>query len=197
MKRLLVLIPSVLFVILNACSDPNSLPAQISNPQWTEIAFRQTALSWTPTISPTPMYVTEEARIFSDLNNGIEALEASTKFDQLEHTIGATYQLIHIKFLPENNTATELQLDINCECMTPNSKCCTPQRTLVATIMAMNSYPYNITADVPPSIDTLDIRCIQNNKVIGEMFAPWQDVKNFLNGTISGYQFGIKVTEIP
>jgi hypothetical protein len=195
MKRSLVLTPIVLFVILNACSDPNSLPAQISNSQWTEIAFRQTALSWTPTFTPIPMYVTERAALTRDLYRGIETAEVLNLSDQLEHAIGVDYQIRDVKLLPENGNATLLEVDVDCVCVI-DRYCCTPQRAFVIVMMAMSQNRLDVLNTVPTTVNSMKVMCFNPGSKDG-ISVQWNDVINFLNNPNNVNQFTYKATPEP
>jgi hypothetical protein len=195
MKRYLLSIPILLFTFLNACNGSS----EISPAVHTAVVQTMTAAVITPTITPTPMYVTERYEIDEYLNTAIKNSEVLTKFDQLEYAIGAHYRVTDVKFLSGNGDTTNpttFEVDISCECPT-NIDCCTRERAFVIAMIAMNAYQGYIIERVPYSVDTFRVRCSDHNDPNGGISASWYSVTNFLADPTNGYRLQSQVTYEP
>jgi hypothetical protein len=191
MKRSLVLVPIILLVILNACGDPNSLPPNFNGAQWTEVAARQTALGWTPTISPTPN--PNESEIVRWMN--VQPANPDGN-EVLEETIGPIYMVFGVTFPASFGIQDVFEVDVNCVC-TRNTKCCSPDRMFVITMMKMQPFRDQIMAEVPSSVSWFKLMAFDHYVQIAEVDAPWSSVRGFLSNDITGYELGSQVNIIP
>jgi hypothetical protein len=142
------------------------------------------------------MYITAKSDISWHLNTGIEIAEVSSKFDQLEHSIGAAYQITDVNFDPNDSTASSLQLVVDCTCAL-NTNCCTVNRAFVVTMAAMYMYQSDIEAQIPDTVSKLVVICRYENKSVGSITVSWYAVKNFLLDPVNGYQLKSEVTYEP
>jgi hypothetical protein len=192
MKRYLIIIPLLLFIILNACSGSSEISPAIH----TAVVQTMTATFWTPSFTPIPMYVTERSVLTRDLYSGIETAEVLNISDQLEHTIGVDYQIRDVKLLPENSIATLFEVDVNCVCVLDHY-CCTPQRTFVIAMMAMSQNRLDILSAVPTTVNSMKVMCFNPNGSSDGISVQWNDVINFLNDPNNINQFTYKATPVP
>jgi hypothetical protein len=184
MKRFLIAIPVVLFILLNACGVD-------------ETAATQTAVL-TSTFTPTPFYVGTIPVIFKELNQAMEYMEGKNKFSQFEHITGAGYQITYVEIREEDNVAAVFQVNVRCEC-TENDVCCSSVRTFLVILMAMDEpiYRENIISMVPQTVRNMEIQCFDHANQTDVITVPWADVQAFLRNNIDGYQLAAKVTAIP
>jgi hypothetical protein len=183
MKRYLLIIPILLLVLLNACgsgTEPNSAT--------------QTAILWTATPSPTPMYAPNAFAILQILNVEIERIELLDDISWLEHMIGADYQVPNVLFQFDNGIATVYQVNTHCEC-TDGDPCCSPERTFVVTMMVMKARQADIVPLVPGTVMSMEVWCYADDNRQAIMSAPWYDTKNFLEGRLTGAQFASQVEQ--
>src|ERR1051325_12164896 len=114
MKRLLLVLPLVLLLLLNACG--NYPVGGISPSDGTAVGKTQTATVWTPTISPTPP--PDQSKIVEWLNSEL------SDTDSLEQALVARYRIFDVSFpIGSNGLATIMRIDIRCECST-YGQCC-------------------------------------------------------------------------
>ena len=183
MKRLFPAILLFLLLLLNACGNT---PMDISSAQGTAVGQTQTAIMWTPTITPTPD--PNESKIVEWLNDDLSSADA------LEKTLDANYQAVDVSFpFMPGSSPTVFRVDIRCECAV-NTPCCSPERMFVVTIAAMKNRADKIIGQVPGSISQVKVVCFDHANLVGVMFALWADVKGYLLDEINGYQLGSRVT---
>jgi hypothetical protein len=171
MKRSLVLIPLILLVLLNAC-DTGRLPP-FSAPQWTAIAATQEV-----------MLRSQAANIKSWLNPQLDGN------DQLEQAFVANYQVFDVTFQPNYETPDQLQVSMNCQCVT-GSSCCTSERMFVVALSKMVRSRDAILATVPATVQWMLLICYdsstQPTREIGRKVVHWKEVEEFLRGYINAY----------
>lgn len=185
MKRLLPLIPVLLFLLISSCDVINA----VSPAEGTAVGETQTAIIWTPTVTPLPD--PDESKIIEWLNTIFSEL------DPLERTLDAKYQVVDVLFdgMPSNANAV-FRMDIRCECAA-NTQCCVPERMFVVTIAAMKNINGKIIEQVADRANDVQVVCYDHAVPIGMMIAPWSDVKGYLLGEITGYQLGARVVKLP
>jgi len=185
MKRILFIVPILLFLLLNACGGTFS---SISPDTGTAVAKTQTAAIWTPTIVPT--HAPSESKI-------VEWINASLNADSLEQTLDAKYEVVNASFpQPTGGSITLFRIDVRCECAN-NSQCCTPQRTFVVTMNAMQQSGKKIVEEAPSTVAQVKVVCFDHLTAVGAMNADWSNVKAYLLGNIDGFQFGARTTPGP
>jgi hypothetical protein len=191
MKRYLLVIPLILFVVLNACGSPGT--------PTTGGVF----VTFTPTMEPVAMYASQSAYAFMNLNLAIERLETLDKFTELEHVTGASYQVTNVDFPLENGMPTVFQVATRCECAR-NAECCSPTRTFVVTLLAFNNamtYDPNfsnwIQQGVPVEVRNMSVRIFDHATETEVINVPWENVKIFLYqpDSFRGFELGARVTE--
>ena len=190
MKRFLLLIPIILLVLLNACSNNSANTAATQ----TAAAQTQTAQAWTSTPGPSPTFDSASPSIFNYLNLAIEHMETSDKFHQLEHITGASYQVTRVEFPQENNVSTIFRVEARCECAA-NAQCCSPTRTFVVTLNAMDDLEFRerIIQLVPPTVRNLEVQTFDHGTPTNLMSVPWANVQSFLRNQISGFELASEV----
>jgi hypothetical protein len=160
MKRLLVIIiPLLLLILLNAC-DTDRLPP---------LSQRQmAAIQQTLQVTAMP----QSLRVMNLLNNRLDY----DKFDQLEDNLFGKYDVIGVDF----PYGTYFQVNMNCQCA-DGSKCCEPRLMFFTAVQRISQARDQILADVPQTVQNLDVVCYNNNYAFAVIMAPWQTVKDFLN----------------
>lgn len=181
MKRVLFIIPIVLFVIMNACASGGSV---VAPPLGTAVGETQTASVWTPTISPTPD--PDESKIVEWLNAEL------SNADALEQTVDAKYQAVDVSFPAVNGLATSIRVDVRCECAM-GGPCCNPERTFVVTIASLKKRAEKVLAQVPGTVSELKVVSYDHLTQVGVISAAWVDVKGYFQDQINGYQLGSRV----
>ena len=168
MKRLLPLIPVVLFLILiNSCTVPNLSDATVQSP--------------TPVFTVHPN-ITEIIKI---INNDLSTI------NPLEWAMDAQYHVIDINLVNDSNASGQTaRMNVDCICMN-ETKCCTPARTFVVVIESMrrsylNPNTYNNIASYLSVLDgarefTVVCNDEQTNTHIGAVSVAWQDIRNYLS----------------
>ena len=178
MTRLLPFIPIIILLLFNSCTgaDPG-IPVDVG----TAVANTQTAVMWTPTLTPT--LDPNEPKILEWVNAGLPS-------DQLEITLDARYQAVDVFFsYPSGSSSPIFRIDIRCECAT-GSQCCVPERMFVVTMKAMKERSDKIIEQVPGNASQVKVVCFDHTNQIGVMAASWADVRDYLRETINGYQLG-------
>ena len=182
MKRFLFVIPFVFFILLHACGNP---PPGVSPVVGTAVGETQTATMWTPTITSTPD--PNESKIVEWLNAELSSADA------LEQILDASYQVQDVLFPPASGGSSFVfRVDIRCQCAV-NTGCCVPERIFVTALSAMNKRADKILEQVPPNVSELKVVCFTNGVNIAVEAALWQDVRDYLQKQINGYQFGSRV----
>ncbi len=183
MKRLLLALPLVILLLLNACGNypiggpsPNDTTAVIAS---------LTASVWTPTISPTP--APSPAKIVEWMNTEL------SQADSLEQTLDAKYLVVDVSFLNGSSGLAEvMRVDIRCECAN-GGQCCYPERTFIAAINSMKKRNDKIIEQVPATVGRVKVICYDHMNQFATMSVSWADVKGYLQDQINGYQFGSRV----
>jgi hypothetical protein len=184
MKRFIVIIPTILLILLNACG--NNSP-QVSNDMGTAVANTQTAAVWTPTITFTPD--PDESKIVDWLNQNL------SNADSLEQNLDAKYQVGDVVFQAPYGVLTIMRVDAHCECAT-STQCCSPGRMFIMVIRALKDKKDKVFEQVPPSVNELDVVCYNGRTAaFATMVASWPDVEDYLNEKINGVQFAYRVSQ--
>lgn len=185
MKRLLLVAPLGLFLLLHACL---SVPAVIPPAIGTAVAQTQTAVMWTPTITPIPN--PDEQMLVQWLN------EVLTAADPLEQALDASSQVEDIAFPPITDTASlRLVVRVRCTCAR-DLDCCSLERMFVLTINAMKKKAGKVLDQVPPNVAEVWIVCHNHGTEIGVMNAWWGDVKDYLLDNINANMLSSRVFPI-
>jgi hypothetical protein len=186
LRRLLPFLLVVLLVLLVACMP------DISDPE-IQHAVVQTliATAWTPTPSATPAPNT--SGIVDILNNAVVGS------DPLEETIDARFSVLDSQVLLDESTkqALTLQIDVDCEWIFSDG--CTPEGSFVVLMRAFranNRIFKKICDDIPPTILRLHVVTFDRMVRRGMLAASWDDVTEYVAGTINGNQFGSRTVRI-
>lgn len=182
MKRLLPILPFFVLLLLNACGN---YPVGVSPSEGTAVGKTQTAVAWTPTISPTP--VPNESKIIEWLNAELSSADA------LEQTLVAKYQVVDVSFPMESNgVRATILVNVRCECAT-YGQCCNPEQMFVVIIQSMKQRQEKIIGEIPLTVNKMKVVCYDHMTQFAIMSASWSDVKNYLQDHINGYQLGSRV----
>lgn len=182
MKRLLPFIPIVFLFMVNSCTGTIS-----SNPVATAVAGTQMALTRTaaPTQTPNPHI----SNMVNWMNNDLAAI------NPLESTLDAEYHVVDLSFpyLPDS-LDLRFRVDVSCMCMNSDD-CCVPERTFVVIVESMKRYP-GLPSLIPGEVREVMVVCSDHRTKaeIGAISATWDDVKGYLQGSVSGYQLGARAT---
>jgi len=178
MKRLLPFIPVIFLFLFNSCTGADSgIPEDVG----TAVANTQTAVMWTPTLTPT--LDPNEPKILEWLNAGLPS-------DELEVTLDTKYQVVDVTFpFVPGSSSNVFRVDIRCQCAIGN-QCCVPERMFVVTMWAMKARADKIIEQVPGSTSQVKVICFDHVVLIGVMAASWADVRGYLREDINGYQLG-------
>ena len=180
------ILPFSILVLLIACSPDLSDPA-IQH----AVIQTLTAIASTPTPSATPAPNT--AGIVDILNSAVIGS------DPLEETIAARFSVIDSQVLLDESTkqALTLQIDIDCEWIFSDG--CTPEGSFVVLLSAFraNSRIFKkICDDIPQTIRILHVVTFDRMVRRGMLAASWEDVIEYVAGTINGNQFGSRTVRI-
>lgn len=190
MKQFLLVIPVILLVLLNACGGNGTATSQ---------NVIVSTSSPTTTSTPDP----RSSQMFEYLNLSIEEQETADKYNQLEHITGASYQITNVDLPPDTNMSPIFRIDVRCEC-TVNARCCSPTRTFVVTVKAIENRNFRdqilyITDSM--TINILEVWISDHADLTYVISAPWQDVKNFIYASPDsigdGFLLASKVTAVP
>ena len=184
MKRALPVIPLVLFFLfVNACGIP---PDQLPN------IINQTliATSWTPTMSPTAYYISPE--IVKLLNSTLPEDGMLQKVNELEATIGAKYQVVDVKYRVEKNGNAVLEVIVHCHCAA-NVECCSPERMFAKIMRSMEVYRDSVMFYIAMPINEMNVYCLDHGEQLAIMVVSWSDIREYLYGSMTGYQFGSRI----
>jgi hypothetical protein len=157
------------------------------------------APTWTPTSSGSPPTGNVGSpNIYYYLNMAIEDMERSTKFTQLEHINGASYQVVYAGFQQVNGVSAIFQINTRCECA-GNAQCCSSLHTFVITMEAMDDVNYEslILGEVPQSVSDLKVVTFDHTAQKDGMTVPWLQVVSFLQGNLDGFRLWSEVTPVP
>ncbi|HLO15610.1 MAG TPA: hypothetical protein VK206_12320 [Anaerolineales bacterium] len=187
MKRLLLTVPLILLLLVNACG--NDPAANISDAQWAIVRQTETAAAWTAT--PVATFNPNIPIMVNWLNGDLSSMTNS-----LEATMDVKYSVTNISF-PNGPNSSDLIFQVNVGCICMNSdNCCIPERTFVVIVEAMKRNSITNPVQVPDGVDRMMVVCSdsQTKSLIGAISALWQDVQDYLQGRVSGYQLGARVT---
>jgi hypothetical protein len=160
MKRsLIIVVPLLLLAVLNACNANGALPPY-SGDQWTAIAKTQVMMSRPDS---------EKIKLW--LNTPIDY----DKFDALEGQLVGSYDVLAVVF----QNGTFFQIILNCRCDS-GSACCDPERMFLITLMKINQHKNQILAEIPDTVQEMDLVCLNNTAAFSKVSAPWEKVKTFL-----------------
>ncbi len=123
LKRVLTFVPILVMLMFGACTG---VPPEGIIPEGvgTLVAQTQTAIMWTPTVTPTPD--PDTAQIVDILNSGIITA------DSLRYTVVARFNVLDVHF-PMDDVAHQIlamQIDIDCNWVYTDS--CTPEETFAS-----------------------------------------------------------------
>lgn len=184
MKRIVPLVGSLLFLILAACTATDLSTAQMASAVQT-----LTATVLPPTVTPTPD--PDESAIVLLLNHGLEQTA-----DPLSQTVDAHYQVIDASFaMDANQKASTFLIQVRCECAS-GTACCTPERTFVILVNAMKPVADKIARQVPVTVQTVQISCLDHTSMHGMVMVSWRDLADYFAGTINGFQLGGRVVTL-
>jgi hypothetical protein len=150
-----------------------------------------TAMVWTP--PPTSTFNPNIPNMISTLNADLSVT------NPLEWTLDAEYRVDNVSFsTAPNSSALVFRVDVRCDCRN-GEQCCHPERTFVAVMGAMKRNSISVLAYVPGEVGYLLVVCSDPRMSLGAMSATWQDVRDYLVGNLTGYQFGVRVskTDLP
>ena len=183
MRRMIAAISFVLLLALVAC-----VASDLSTAQMNSAVQTLTATVLPPTITPTPD--PDESAIVLLLNHGLEQTA-----DPLSQTVDARYQVIDASFpLDINNNASTFLIEVRCECV--NGLCCTPERTFVMVVNAMQSVADKIARQIPGTVTNMQVACLDHTSSIGMVLVAWNDMAEYLTGKINGFQLGGRVIKL-
>src|SRR5512139_2340342 len=161
MKRsLIIVVPLLFLVLLNAC-DTGNLPP-FSPSQWAAIELTQQATA-----------MPQSQRIKNLLNNTLNF----DRFSQLEEKVVGTYDVTGVDF----PYGTYFQVHMNCQCA-EGSTCCDRRRMFLIVVWRLSLSKNEILADMPDTVQLMNVVCYNNNSPFAVEEAPWETVKGFLNG---------------
>ncbi len=185
-KRALPFFPLVVMTALGACAQiPDT---GISSREVTAVIQSMTATMWTPTPSPTPRPNT--LTIINVLNN--EIIDS----DPLAETIDAKFNVLDVRFPLDNGSGQiqTMQIDVECEWVFADS--CTPQASFVHLMdgfVGDGKVISKILAQVPASVQSMEVACFNHMVANGRIVASWEDVLDFATHKINGNQLGARI----
>jgi hypothetical protein len=190
--------PLLIFITLLVLFFAFGKPLESGSTSQAQATVTTTATLWVPTSALSPTADTAMPNIFYNLNMSIEDMERLTKFNELEHINGASYQIVHVEFRPENGVPSIFQVDVRCECAR-NDQCCSSTQTFVVTMAAMDAVNYEqlLLNDVPASVRDLEVWCYDHASLDEVLSVPWVDVVSFLQDNLEGFKLWSKVTHVP
>lgn len=180
MKRLLSFIPIILLLLLNSCTE---LPV---GPDAVSTAVAQTQIALTRMALPSPTLNPNIPNMVIWMNNDLAIS------NPLESTLDAEYHVLNLSFRNlEGSSNLRFQVDVSCMCMN-SSDCCVPERTFVVIIESLKRNSGTAVTQMPPDVSEIVVICSnhETKAKVGAISAPWQDVKGYLQGNVSGYQLG-------
>ena len=173
MKRShVIVIPLFLLVLLNACDSGRLPPLSQRQLESIQATLQVTAMP-------------QSQRIQNLMNNRLNV----GRLDQLEESLVGKYDVIGVDF----PYGTYFQVNMNCQCA-EGSKCCDPRRMFYVAVLRMSQAKDQILADVPSTVQNLDVVCYDHNFAFSVVIAPWDKVREFLNGTISAADLSASIS---
>lgn len=187
MKRLLAIIPLLLFLFINACGVDNSavLPEVGTN-----VALTQTATMWTPTpITPSPTPSPNQAVIVDALNSALRGA------DPLGEAIDAKFHVADVGFSTNGNPPILFTLRVHVECEWIIKSSCTTERAFVVLIHALENKEVRkkVIEQIPTTIEFAQIDAFDHMVQIGSLAIRWEDVLSYTRGEINGDQLAVRV----
>lgn len=183
MRRMIALCAFILLLGSAACVGSDLSTAQMNSAVQT-----LTATVLPPTVTPTPD--PDESAIVLLLNHGLEQTS-----DPLAQTIDARYQVLDVSFpLDADNQAAAFLIQVRCECV--NGACCTAERAFIMLVNAMKPVADKIARQVPGTVTTMQVACLDHAASIGMTIASWRDMADYFAGTINGFQLGGRVVKL-
>ncbi len=164
MKRsLIIIVPLLLLAVLNACSANMALFRPYSSEQWTAIAQTQQVMARPDT---------DKIKLWLNSPNNYD------KFDALEKVFVGNYDVSAVVF----PNGTFFQIILNCSCDS-GSNCCDPERMFLITLTKIDQHKNEILAEIPDTIQAMDLVCLNNTAAFAKVSAPWEKVRTFLTTT--------------
>ncbi len=187
LKRALPFVPVLIALAFSACTATPALPPQAA----TFVIQSMTATMWTPTVAPTP--VPDTGTIVDTLNGAI--IDA----DPLGETIAAKFSVLDVRFPvdPASRQILTMQIDVECEWIFTNS--CTPETSFVNLMHGLagnDKVIKKIAAQVPATVESLEVLTFNHRVQNGTIAVSWQDVLDFAAGRINGNQLGARIMRI-
>ena len=99
------------------------------------------------------------------------------RFSQLEEKVVGTYDVTGVDF----PYGTYFQVHMNCQCA-EGSTCCDRRRMFLIVVWRLSLSKNEILADMPDTVQLMNVVCYNNNSPFAVEEAPWETVKGFLNG---------------
>ena len=187
MKRLIVIIPVSLSILINACGvNEPSVPPDMG----TAVAFTQTATMWTPTpITPSPTSPPNQAIIVDALNGALRGA------DPLGEAIDAKFHVADVVFDANGNPPILITLRVHVECEWIIRSSCTTERAFVVFIHALekDGVRKKVVEQIPTTIEFVQIDAFDHMARIGSLAIRWQDVLAYTKGEITGDQLAARV----
>lgn len=172
----------MLAFFLTGCGQTTNLSAQ----QFDMALQTLTATALPPTVTPTPN--PDESAIVLLLNRGL-----NESIDPLSQTLDARYQAVDVSFpLGASQLPESFLVQVRCECAFGGVNCCTPERTFVVVVTAMQTTITKIATQVPNSVINFQVSCSNQNAWIGTMSVAWRDLLEYYSGNINGFQLGAR-----
>jgi hypothetical protein len=176
MKRLLVVVPILLLVMLGACSGPGS---GLDPHTGTLVAQTQTASVWTPT--PLVTAVPNQVLILDTLNSGMRGV------DGLDEAIDAKFNVADIAFESYRNSSVTNLLRVQVECEWISKPSCTAERAFVVFVHAFAGKKIRpkIIKEIPVTITIIQIKALDHLAPIGTVEIDLADLSAYLDGHIT------------
>ena len=190
LKRTLPFFPILIILVVSSCI---AVPqGEISPDMATFIIQSMTATMWTPTASPTPS--PNVVTIIDTLNGAI------INSDPLRETIETRFSVLDVRFPmePTSRQILTMQIDLECEWIFTDS--CTPEESFVNLMHGFaaddKKVIKKIAAQVPATVDSVEITTFNHRVPDGTIVVNWQDVFDFATGKITGNQLGARILRI-
>lgn len=182
-KRVL---PAIPLIVLIACApdiaDPSVQAAVIHS---------LTATVWTPTpITPSPTPEPNTAKVV-DILNGV-----MIGADPLMETVAARYSVIDSQVIVDGTTHQAVALQVFVDCQWVYTDGCTPENTFVVLVRAFsmnNKTMGKIQAEIPSTIQTLEVLTFEQMVKTSVIHIAWKDIYDFTEGRINGNQLGSRM----
>ena len=188
MKRLLAVIPLILFIFINACTgnDPSVVPPDVG----TAVALTQTAGMWTPTpITPSPTSSPNQAVIVDALNSALRGA------DPLGEALDAEFHVADVDFISNGYPPVLFTLRVRVECEWVIKSSCTPERAFVVLMHAFENKDVRkkVVEQIPTTIEFVQVDAFDHMTQIGSLAIGWQNMLLYVRGEITGDQLAVRV----